>query len=57
MTKDRMGVTPRHKAGYNNLGMIPDAPPESKVEFARVLAPLPGVPAPLSGSFALAGAS
>jgi hypothetical protein len=52
-----MGVTPQRKAGYNNLGMIPDAPPESKIKFARVLASLPGVPAPLSGSFAIAGAS
>jgi hypothetical protein len=37
--------------------MIPDAPPESQFASPRVLAPLPGVPAPLSGSFAIAGAS
>ena len=52
-----MGVTPRHNTRYNYIAMIAYAPPESKFEPARVLAPLPGVPAPLSGSFAIAGAS
>ena len=57
MAMHRMGVTPALAAGYNDVGMIPDAPPKSQFAPARVLAPLPGMPAPLSGSVALAGAS
>jgi hypothetical protein len=37
--------------------MLPDAPSESQFALASVLAALLGVPAPLSGSVALAGAS
>jgi len=55
--KDLLGVTERHPASYNNLGMIPDAPPKSQFAPARVLDTLSGVPTPLSGSAALAGAS
>ena len=51
------GVTPAVGSGYNGQGMLPDAPSESQFALASVLAALPGVPAPLSGSVALAGAS
>ena len=52
-----MGVTPALEACYNNVGMIPDAWPKTQFASARVLAPLSGVPAPLSGRVALAHAS
>jgi hypothetical protein len=56
-TNDRRGVTPSLAPGYNNVGMISDAPPKSQFAPARVLAPLPSVPATLSGSVAVAFAS
>jgi hypothetical protein len=52
-----LGVTQHDPAGYNSLGMIPDAPPKSQFASARVLDTLSRVPAPLSGSATLAGAS
>ncbi|HYM05777.1 MAG TPA: hypothetical protein VEU11_04400, partial [Terriglobales bacterium] len=48
---------PTHTKCYNYLGMLPDAPSEAQFALARVLAALPGVPAPLSGSAALPGAA
>jgi len=51
------GVTPASATSYNDQGMLPDAPSEAQFALARVLAPVPGVPAPLPGSITLAGAS
>ena len=56
-TEVMKGVTPAGGSGYNEEGMLPDAPSEAQSALARVLAALPGVPAPLSGSVAFAGAS
>jgi len=52
-----MGVTPPQAPRYNHFGMISDAQRKSKFAPARVLAPFSGVPAPLSGSLAVADAS
>ena len=55
--RGNQGVTPLRATRYNNCGMFSDAPSAAQFALARVLAALPGVPAPLFGSAALAGAS
>jgi len=57
MTVRILGVTPAVCTGYNEAGMLTDAPSEAQFAPARLLAAIFSVPAPVSGSVALAGAS